>query len=67
MSSAVRVVWDDALASYDFGQGHPLAPLRVELTVADPAVTQSHDAARRPRDLLRAAQRLNSLERILLQ
>src|SRR6478609_10266411 len=34
MSESVRVVWDDDLASYDFGPGHPLAPLRVELTVA---------------------------------
>ena len=34
MSSLVRVVWDDDLATYDFGPGHPLAPLRVELTVA---------------------------------
>src|SRR6478752_10790606 len=34
MSSSVRVVWDDDLATYDFGPGHPLAPLRVELTVA---------------------------------
>lgn len=30
----VRVVWDDALTSYDFGPGHPLAPVRVELTMA---------------------------------
>lgn len=29
----VALVWDDALASYDFGAGHPLAPIRVELTV----------------------------------
>ncbi|WP_203973137.1 acetoin utilization protein AcuC [Planotetraspora silvatica] len=34
MSQAVRVVWDDALISYDFGPGHPLAPVRVELTMA---------------------------------
>lgn len=30
---SVAVVWDDALASYDFGPQHPLAPIRVELTV----------------------------------
>ncbi len=30
----VALVWDDALASYSFGEGHPLAPVRVELTVA---------------------------------
>jgi acetoin utilization protein AcuC len=34
MSDAVRVVWDDALTSYNFGPGHPLAPVRVELTMA---------------------------------
>jgi acetoin utilization protein AcuC len=34
MSQAVRVVWDDELISYDFGPGHPLAPVRVELTMA---------------------------------
>ncbi len=28
------MVWDDALAAYDFGPGHPLAPVRVELTMA---------------------------------
>jgi acetoin utilization protein AcuC len=30
----MRVVWDGDLASYDFGPNHPLAPLRVELTMA---------------------------------
>ncbi len=34
MSRSVRVVWDDALISYDFGPEHPLAPVRVELTMA---------------------------------
>ena len=29
----VVMVWDDELASYDLGRGHPLAPVRVELTV----------------------------------
>jgi acetoin utilization protein AcuC len=27
------MVWDDAVVGYDLGQGHPLAPVRVELTV----------------------------------
>ncbi|MDX1620273.1 MAG: acetoin utilization protein AcuC [Nitriliruptorales bacterium] len=27
------LVWDGRLAAYDFGRGHPLAPVRVELTV----------------------------------
>ncbi len=29
----VAMVWDERLAAYDLGQGHPLAPVRVELTV----------------------------------
>lgn len=29
----VALVWDDALAGYDLGPEHPLAPVRVELTV----------------------------------
>jgi acetoin utilization protein AcuC len=28
------VPWDEALLGYDFGPGHPLAPIRVELTMA---------------------------------
>lgn len=34
MSDRVAVAWDDALVGYDFGPGHPLAPVRVELTMA---------------------------------
>lgn len=34
MSGTLRVVWDDALVKYDFGPEHPLAPVRVELTMA---------------------------------
>ena len=34
MSDSVLVLWDDVLASYDFGPSHPLRPLRLELTVA---------------------------------
>ena len=30
----LAVVWDDALTGYDFGPGHPLAPVRLELTIA---------------------------------
>jgi acetoin utilization protein AcuC len=29
----VALVWDEALAAYDLGPSHPLAPVRVELTV----------------------------------
>ncbi len=32
--TGAALVWDDALAAYDFGRGHPLDPVRVELTVA---------------------------------
>jgi acetoin utilization protein AcuC len=33
MSCTLHVAWDDRLAGYDFGPGHPLAPVRVELTI----------------------------------
>ncbi|HEV2452318.1 MAG TPA: acetoin utilization protein AcuC [Streptosporangiaceae bacterium] len=48
MSCTLLVPWTDELAGYDFGPDHPLAPVRVELTIAlarsfgildDPAVT----------------------------
>jgi acetoin utilization protein AcuC len=29
----VGIVWDDRLAEYDFGPGHPLAPVRVQLAM----------------------------------
>ena len=32
MSGAACVVYDDGLRAYDFGPGHPLAPVRVDLT-----------------------------------
>jgi acetoin utilization protein AcuC len=28
-----RVVWDDSLTRYDFGPSHPMAPIRLELTM----------------------------------
>jgi acetoin utilization protein AcuC len=34
MAGPVTVVWDEALAAYDFGPEHPLRPARVQLTVA---------------------------------
>jgi acetoin utilization protein AcuC len=34
MSGSLAVAWDDALTRYDFGPGHPLAPVRVALTIA---------------------------------
>lgn len=33
MSERVSIVWDDDLREYDFGPGHPLAPLRVQLAM----------------------------------
>ena len=34
MAGSLTVVWDERLTGYDFGPGHPLAPVRVELTIA---------------------------------
>jgi acetoin utilization protein AcuC len=34
MSGSLAVAWDDALTQYDFGPGHPLAPVRLSLTMA---------------------------------
>jgi acetoin utilization protein AcuC len=34
VAGSLTVVWDDRLTGYDFGPGHPLAPVRVELTMA---------------------------------
>ncbi len=33
MTCTLHVTWDDRLAGYDFGPGHPMAPLRLELTM----------------------------------
>ena len=33
MTCAVHVVWDERLTDYHFGPGHPLAPVRLELTM----------------------------------
>ena len=33
MACTLYVAWDDQLTEYDFGPGHPLAPVRVELTM----------------------------------
>jgi acetoin utilization protein AcuC len=34
VAGPLSVVWDERLIGYDFGPGHPLAPVRVELTMA---------------------------------
>jgi len=48
MACTLHVAWDEALTGYDFGPGHPLAPVRIELTIelarafglfAEPGVT----------------------------
>jgi len=33
MTCTVHVAWDDQLAGYDFGPGHPMAPVRLKLTM----------------------------------
>jgi acetoin utilization protein AcuC len=33
VTGTAAVVWDDDLAAYDFGPGHPLAPVRVQLAM----------------------------------
>jgi acetoin utilization protein AcuC len=34
VGGTLLVVWDEDLTGYDFGPGHPLAPVRVDLTMA---------------------------------
>jgi acetoin utilization protein AcuC len=34
MDNTLSIPWDDRLLEYDFGHDHPLAPVRVELTMA---------------------------------
>lgn len=34
MDEVLYIPWDEGLTSYDFGHDHPLAPVRVELTMA---------------------------------
>jgi len=33
MTCTLHVAWDDRLAGYDFGVGHPMPPVRLELTI----------------------------------
>jgi acetoin utilization protein AcuC len=33
MTCSLHVAWDDRLSGYDFGPGHPMAPLRLKLTM----------------------------------
>jgi acetoin utilization protein AcuC len=32
MGATAQVIWDDDFSAYDFGEGHPMTPLRLELT-----------------------------------
>jgi acetoin utilization protein AcuC len=34
MDEILRVAWDETMRDYDFGPGHPLAPVRLELAMA---------------------------------
>jgi acetoin utilization protein AcuC len=34
VAGSLTLAWDERLTGYDFGPGHPLAPVRVELTMA---------------------------------
>src|ERR1700712_257333 len=34
MSDSTLVVWDEVLTDYDHGPGHPLRPVRLDLTIA---------------------------------
>src|SRR5258707_5987400 len=33
MACTLHVAWDERLTSYNFGPAHPLAPVRIELTI----------------------------------
>ena len=33
MSGDGRLVYDEELTAYDFGHGHPMSPIRVDLTI----------------------------------
>ncbi|GAB48543.1 acetoin utilization protein AcuC [Mobilicoccus pelagius] len=32
MTTQARIVWDDSFTGYDFGEGHPMNPIRLDLT-----------------------------------
>jgi acetoin utilization deacetylase AcuC-like enzyme len=60
MTCTVHVAWDERLTDYHFGPGHPLAPVRVELTMrlahefglwAQPGVTVAAPAPATDADL----------------
>jgi acetoin utilization protein AcuC len=60
VTCTLHVAWDERLTSYDFGPDHPLAPVRVELTVAladafgvlsEPGVTVAAPAVASPAEL----------------
>ncbi len=53
----VAVVWADELAAYDFGPNHPLAPVRVELTMSLARAFGRSRPAERRRDCSRRRRR----------
>ena len=32
MATQARIVWDESFTGYDFGEGHPMNPIRLDLT-----------------------------------
>ena len=52
MAGSLSLVWDESLTGYDFGPGHPLAPVRVELTMA---LAREHAELARPSVSVRGA------------
>ncbi|MGH3277314.1 MAG: acetoin utilization protein AcuC [Streptosporangiaceae bacterium] len=53
MPCTVHLAWDERLAGYDFGPGHPLAPVRVELTME---LTRAFGVLDRPGVTVQAAE-----------
>jgi acetoin utilization protein AcuC len=53
VTCTLHVSWDERLTSYDFGPGHPLAPIRVKLTIE---LAQAFGVLTRPGVVVGAAQ-----------
>ena len=32
MATQAQVIWDNGFTGYDFGAGHPMSPIRLDLT-----------------------------------
>src|SRR6218665_4029081 len=49
LTAPVRVLWSQEMLAYDFGQGHPMTPERLDLTIRlpqDPGVFDAADGER---------------------